>query len=433
MADNGKKLKDIKADLDHALIVCNENKERINAILKEFRQLYPDIGVPSASEKIIFDNNLNDDLINALGVLPPSKLKKLKKEYTNSVPAFPPFDKYDIFLLVLLGGLAGLAEFLLVGKPKGTKWVPKAEGGVIPEGWLSERIKSFQLPENNFLSKICKVPYDKSIISEAGITPSNHRLLSFAHDPSVLGLIFGLMDIWSGGMSGVTRNGQLFHINTQIPADAKKMFFAPLIWLGHLVSDVTTPMGLPPPGWSLTQLLHVPAPGAPGNATIADITRLMYEQGYDFRHYLAGAIVPGLVEIIISVYHFVRYSYPKINKTKDNIITPDTALNQIDELQMHGHKKAMLFWGHATAAAINAGKVAIQGITGDYLSAARSINISQWQMFALRTIEYIHYKYRNKTVEQILANRPKINDNWDKLINNYPIYCLMKDEEAPGV
>jgi hypothetical protein len=143
--------------------------------------------------------------------------------------------------------------------------------------------------------------------------------------------------------------------------------------------------------------------------------------------------VPGLVEIIITVYHFVRYSYPKINKTKDNIITPDTALNQIDELQMHGHKKAMLFWGHATAAAINAGKVAIQGITGDYLSAARSINISQWQMFALRTIEYIHYKYRNKTVEQILANRPKINDNWDKLINNYPIYCLMKDEEAPGV
>ena len=37
-----------------------------------------------------------------------------------------------------------------------------------------------------------------------------------------------------------------------------------------------------------------------------DLTRYMYSNGYDLRHFMSMAIVPGVAEIILSVYHAVR-------------------------------------------------------------------------------------------------------------------------------
>jgi hypothetical protein len=424
----------IKDDINEMNLETNARNEQIDTLLDEIRDLGELAGVDLKlpSKRATFRPNADlDELITALSVIPEDRRLELSRQFLHSVPAFPPFDKFDIFLLAVLGGLAALAEFLLVGLPPKTHWTPKSEGGIVPTGWLSEQLKSWQVSDNNRLAQICKVPFDKPYLpgTDAGLTPFNHRLLTFGHDPSPLGMVYGLMDIVSGGMSGITRDGQIFHI-PGVPPTVEKILMAPLLWIGHLASDVATPMGLPPPGWALTQLLRIPSPGAPGEATIADVARMMYEQGYDFRHYLAGGIVPAIIEIVVRTYHFVRYSYPAACK---KTISANLAETCIANSQLEGHRTAMLFWAHATAAAVNAGKIVIQGAYGDYFSAARAINVAQWQMFAVRAAQYLAFRLRDKKVEQIVLNRKAINERWDQLSAKPAVYGYFASSEAPSL
>ena len=92
----------------------------------------------------------------------------------------------------------------------------------------------------------------------------------------------------------------------------------------------------------------------------------------------------------------------------------------------------MLFWSHATAAAINAGKVMVQGAsTQDYFSAVRAINIAEWQMFAIRTIKYLTHRYRNKTLEQIVKNRKKIHNRWEELSSFRGFNYIFESNDSP--
>ena len=428
------RLNRIKDGINESILEANASRARKDDLSNELRDLAEAAGIalelPNKQATLRPVEDL-DELIAALSVIPENRRQELSRQFLHSVPSVPPFDQFDIFLLVALGGMVSLAEFLLVGLPPKTQWTPRNEGGIVPTGWLSERLKAWQVPVDNWLAKICKVPFDRSYLpgTNAGLTPFNHRLLSFGHDPSPLGMVYGLMDIVSGGMSGITRDGQVFHIPGVSPT-VEKILMAPLLWIGHLASDVATPMGLPPPGWALTQLLRIPSPGAPGEATIADVARMMYEQGYDFRHYLAGGMVPALVEIIVRTYHFVRYSYPAACK---KTISANLAETCIANTQLEGHRTAMLFWGHTTAAAINAGKIVIQGAYGDYFSAARAINVAQWQMFAVRAAQYVAFRLRDRKVEQIVLNRKAINERWDQLSAKPTVYAYFASNEAPSL
>lgn len=434
--DISNNLTKINKDVGELRNAENERRKRVNDLLGEIKNIKEELNIklelPPELDSV---PQCMDDIAIALSAIPADKRKRLEKEFFSSVPPSPPFDNFDIFLLVCLGGMALLADFFLVGLPAKTKWVPKNEGGVIPTGWLSERLKSFRVRNDNLLSYFCKVPFDKSTIpnTDAGLNPYNHRLLTFGHDPSPIGMVFGLMDIVSGGMSGITRDGRLFFI-PGVPPNISKILLAPLIWIGHLASDVATPMGIPVPGWTLTQILRIPAPGAEGGATIADVGRMMYEQGYDFRHYLAGAVVPALVEIVIRTYHFLRYLYPlKKNSAAQNVFSTNLAYNYMKETTTESHLKAMLFWGHLTAAAINVGKIAIQGVTGNYFSAARAINIAQWQTFALRTIEYIYHCVRDKKLEQLMQNRKNLDERWDMISSSFPSSFYNFAKAAPSL
>jgi hypothetical protein len=432
----------VREDLSEVSANSDQKRERLNKLLEDIKGIAEsqgiDIDLPAPLKAYGASDHLSEITL-AISVLEEPERHELREEFSNSVPSFPPFDSFDIFVLTSLGGLALLAEFFLVGLPPGTKWTPKNEGGVVPVGWLSERIKSWQVDNNNWLATICKVPYDK-VQGIPGMSGPNHRTLSFGHDPSPLGMVYGLMDIISGGMTGVTRDGQLFHI-PGTPPTYSKMILGPLLWIGHLASDVATPMGLPVPGWSLTQLLRVPAWGAPGTETIADVARMMYEQGYDFRHYLAGGIVPALIEIVLRTYHFARYTYPlkraEFSRHISNPVSADLAGRLIERSQVEGHLKAMLFWAHAFAAAVNAGKIAVQGITGNYphayFSAAKAINVAQWQVFAGRTVQYLIHRFRNKNLEQTVKNRQTLNKRWDELSGFPSVYADFACQEAPGL
>lgn len=51
----------------------------------------------------------------------------------------------------------------------------------------------------------------------------NHRVYSLGHDPSILGLIWGIKDIVSGTFSYIDKNGVL-HIDKVIEPDLKRYF-----------------------------------------------------------------------------------------------------------------------------------------------------------------------------------------------------------------
>jgi len=330
------------------------------------------------------------------------------------VPAIPPLDWLDRFVVVSVGCLAALADFLLVGLPPKTTWTPSEGQGIIPAGWLSERLKEWTVDSDNWLADLCKVPFDRSVLrgTDAGFSPVNHRVLSFGHEPSPIGFVFGMMDIISGRMTGITYDGRPFVI-PGVPPSWTNVCLAPITWLGHLVSDVATKMGIPVPGSGLFQLLRIPIPGSPGEATLADAARVAYQQGYDFRHYLAGAVVPGLVEGLIRLYDWLR----RLGEAEvmRGLVTAHQAERFVGRARGNARLNALLFYTHSIAAAANTGRVAIQGATGSFFASVKSINATEWQVYAVRTVQFVHSALRDTDLEQAVKNRKRIEERWDLL------------------
>ncbi|MGL5081933.1 MAG: hypothetical protein ACRC8A_10650 [Microcoleaceae cyanobacterium] len=126
--------------------------------------------------------------------------------------------------------------------------------------------------------------------------PKSHRFQSLGHDP-VLGFVFGVLDIMRGTSTGFSYDN-LTHTHTWIQGAAWSnlepvgLIEAILRQLGHLISDVATPMGLPAPLMTLIQGINVGSFGEKGR-TVGEIARWMYLNGYDFRHFLVSGITLG--------------------------------------------------------------------------------------------------------------------------------------------
>lgn len=178
------------------------------------------------------------------------------------------------------------------------------------------------------------------------------------------------------------------------------------------------------------QLLRIRVPGAPDDATVADVARILYQRGYDFRHYMAGAVVPGLVEGLIRLYDWLRYS------SSEAMLRPEAVRSQLAEryvarTQANARLASRLFWAHAIAAGANAGRVALQGATGDFFSAARNVNLAEWQMFALRTIKYVMSRFRDTDLEQAVENRRRLEEKWASLSPGMEAVCVLYESSAP--
>ena len=71
----------------------------------------------------------------------------------------------------------------------------------------------------------------------------------------------------------------------------------------HLLSDVFTSAGIPPPFFTLLQLVKTKSPFVLGpsgeKVTWTNVARYMYSHGYDLRHFATMGIVPASVEMIV--------------------------------------------------------------------------------------------------------------------------------------
>jgi hypothetical protein len=313
--------------------------------------------------------------------------------------------QFDYAVAGAAGLFAGLADILLVQVPRhpGFLGSSAAEGG-----WLSNVIKDRfgdLLPEDTIraLEREYGVPYDPSTsqgldIKVKGLEPWTHRMSSLGHDP-VLGWIFGVRDILAGGFTAIGSDGSLViqSVAGWEPAEYGVGLFVKILEAfqsvaGHMLSDVATKAGLPPPLFGLLQFLQM---GGIRDHSISDIARGMYRRGYDFRHFVAGGLTVMIVEVFVRTAWTVR----ELSEGK----------SLMDALPVAGRRlQSGLFLSHTVATAINAGKFAV---TQNPLS----LNWAQWLMFFRYLLPQAHWVLVGRPEARAEFVREKIEVSWGRL------------------
>ena len=196
----------------------------------------------------------------------------------------------DYLVACLAGGIAVLLDFLVVKIPKDMNFADNGkkyhqEGSSLTA--LFDRIgKNDNGKEQNWIKVLetwFKVPYDKSLHPDIPhMRPMNHRVFSLAHDPSLSGLLWAVKDLTQGTFSYIDESG-ILHIMKCKEGDYLKLFYAPFVWMGHIVSDIFTTQGIPIPGSSLLRKLQLGAIGD-NEMTIGKMATYMYENGYNLKH-----------------------------------------------------------------------------------------------------------------------------------------------------
>lgn len=335
---------------------------------------------------------------------------------------FSSLDRYDVSIAVVSGLLAGLLDVFLVGVPAHSGFLgsKSAEGG-----WLSNlfKDKSTQILSADRIKKFeraYKVSFDPSTNSRlrekvAGLYPKTHRFHSLGHDP-LLGFIFGVKDQLSGSFTAIDKTGHLITQQVAAPLLSGDNFFVAIAealktQFGHLASDVATKTGLPAPFMSLLMFLQFGKIGVKEHS-VAEISRYMYEAGYDFRHFMAGTVPVMVTETIVRLGYFVR----SISAGKNLADAVPSASN----LSL----RRQLLIAHAVATLVNAGKVYFSG-------SILSINWSQMLTLLRYAVPELSYMLhgqeaeRSKLVQkQIMADYESIRSEAAKLLLKTPVITI---------
>lgn len=261
----------------------------------------------------------------------------------------PNCDKLDYILAASSGALCGVIDIFLVGKPGETPL------GEITDKWFANRTmdfaklchpkhKDFDSLESalRFLEKEFKVPYDQTGLGDAGkvvydLNAKNHHFKSLAHNPSLLGLFFSIIDQFTNSSHFVS-DGQLISLEK---ADEKwelrgnnissKLFCGFTNWIGHLISDVSGSqssarvgkrgMGIPSPLWTWTN--DIIAIKAKLNLPVTETDKAMnqlaldiFKEGYDDRFQTTQAIPVFINEMLVRLIYSVRRLFKYFSDTR---------------------------------------------------------------------------------------------------------------------
>lgn len=310
-----------------------------------------------------------DPLAPYEALLTPADLQQLREE---SYDAQLQWDAWDYALVGVSGTLAALTDVLLVGTPQTsplTTWL-KSYNSNTADDWFGRWARA--------LEASCQVPYDAQAAFDGtripGMAGRSHRIQSLGHDP-VLGFVFGVFDILRGTVTGFSyEHLKGRHTFVSLPSaglgQETNLIAALLRHLGHLVSDVATPMGLPAPLLGLFQGINAGSFGPKGR-NVGQIARWMYLNGYDLRHFLVGGLSPAVVEIVLRAGVMLRH-YAEYGETPLDIA-------------QHPKYRTMLLAAHGIAALANGGKVAL--MQGNPLA----INLAQWYALVGYLVPSLHY------------------------------------------
>ena len=391
----------IKEEEDSLLESLNSDTDTLKKLEDELALLMGKVGltIPSLAsstdetDSISFNELLNEFYFES----------KIEDAISSNPKVLPELDALDITMVGIAGVIAVLLDILVVAIPKDMNYLGKFEqSGSDVTQWL----KSLGVNDDGklnaffqFLENHTKVPFDQSINSGNlnNFYPGNHRMLNISHDP-LFGLIFGLIDMINGQMTVIDGKGLVQFIQTK-NMSSEELMIAPLIWISHIVSDICTKQGIPIPGSVFTQFLQFGSFGDK-ERNVADISRWMYQNGYDLRHLMTMAIVPASIEVIIRIYHSMR-----TNALKDD--SPQLLIDrELEVMKSELKLEKMLFASHLFASTGNALKVFSRG------GNPMAINVVEWGVLLKKSITIFKASQRDMTVEKIHYNRELINRNW---------------------
>ena len=169
-----------------------------NALAK--KDIYLDLSIDD--DGFGFATSIDDALAQA-----EAELVVLNETVESIKELKPQCDKVDYVLAASSGALCGVIDIFLVGKPG------ESPLGDITDKWFANRTMDFAKlchPDKKefdsldsalrFLEKEFKVPYDQTGLGDAGravfdMNAKNHHFKSLAHNPSLLGLFFSILDV----------------------------------------------------------------------------------------------------------------------------------------------------------------------------------------------------------------------------------------------
>ncbi len=225
-------------------------------------------------------------------------------------------DKYDYAISGIIGTIAALIDYFLVTNVEGKKVEPgKFKSGV--EDLWNKLLSEKKIEE---LEEKYKVTYDISLntskISEEilGLCPLYHRFQSLGHDP-IIGFIFGVVDLMKGQLTAIDGNGRLI-IQSVKGAETKSLIEAVITVFGHFLSDVGTKsktgkiLSVPAPLTPLLQLIQTGSIEYNGQKfTVADLSKRMYYDGYNFNHFIGMSLPVLLIEILTRLSFVIKETF----------------------------------------------------------------------------------------------------------------------------
>lgn len=316
----------------------------------------------------------------------------------------------DFVAVGTAGALGAILDCLLVAIPEEISHGEFA--GQTPSvltGWLQNNFGNDVSPTGVFsgiadhLEKRCKTTYDAvhdpNGARIGGMSPITHRFQSLGHDP-LLGFVFGVFDIYRGTVSGFEYDiPSGLHVPFSEAVDPERqvaLIEALLKHIGHLISDVATPQGLPAPLATAFQLVNTGSIEINGRErTVAEVARWMYYNGYDFRHFLSSNVSSSTVELVLRAYVLLEV-YARHGEV---------------ELSLASHPKyrSMLLGAHTIAAAGNAGKVALHEGNPLAVNQAQWMALFRYLMPSLRTWVFGREELSLEELQELTA------DDWKRL------------------
>ena len=340
------------------------------------------------------------DLLNAEDVAESNRvIDAIRKEYDLD----QRLDGWDWGIAGVAGVASALIDIFLVKIPGGKGALG---GDKHPGGWLSDKakkmLKAFHEKYGKNLEENAKVPYDSAHSGDletevAGLRPTTHRFQSLGHDP-VLGFVFGVKDILRGEFTAIDKFGKLIVQKVADPEKGMTLFKAIALQFRHLLSDVGTPAGLPPPFLSLLQFLQV---GNIKGRTIGELVKAMYANGYDFGHFLAMSVPVMVIEILVRVAYFVK-------RVHEGHSFGESLPINIPFMKRQPKLQTMLFTAHTIATAANAGKIY-------FTRNPMSLNWAQWLRYAQISYSQLRWVLFTKEGERLKLVQKSIDADWQTI------------------
>lgn len=403
----------------------NIDKAKITEFISNNKIEEPKLKKAESKSEKNFDDLINQahqsgysdvDLYEIASIKEINEANHLLSRYYSEFTEQYKLDKYDYAISGIIGTMAALMDYFLVTKVGGGKVVPgKLKYGV--EDFWNKLLSEKKIKE---LEEKYKVTYDissnTSKISQEvlGLCPMYHRFQSLGHDP-ILGFIFGIADLMKGQLTAIDGGGRLIVQSVQ-GVGTKSIIESIITVFGHFLSDVGTKsktgniLSVPAPLTPLLQLIQVGSIEYNGDRfTVADLSKRMYGDGYNFNHFIGMSLPVLLIEILTRLSFVIKEMF----FSKNNV-------------SIKGNPKLtiMLCIANGILFAENAGKLAIT-------KNPFSINYVSWiatAKYGFKTLKWLAY---DREIGKIEYAQEYIDTNWKYLMmsakesdRNIPVYYI---------